>query len=49
MKKKQEILIVRITKAEKKIIDELRETESINVSALVRKLIREHYEKKQNK
>jgi len=46
MKKKQEILIARITKAEKAMIDELKETESINVSALIRHLIKEHYEKK---
>ena len=47
-KKKQEILIVRITKAEKKMIEELKRNESINMSAFVRNAIRNHYEKNQN-
>jgi hypothetical protein len=45
MKKKQEIIVIRITEIEKEMIRELRQKKSINVSSLVRNLIQEYYEK----
>ena len=44
MKKKQEIVIIRVTKVEKAMIQELKETNSINISALIRNFIKNYYE-----
>jgi len=46
-KNKQEVLIIRITEEEKRMVKELRENESINISAFVRNAIR-NYHKESN-
>jgi len=45
-KNKQDIIIVRVTEVEKAMVKELKEVDSINISALIRSLIRDYYEKK---
>ena len=47
-KKKQNVIIIRVTDSEKEMVDKMRKENAINISSLVRKLIREHYEKKSN-
>jgi len=47
-KNKQEVIIVRVTKIEKQMVKELKEKDSINISALIRNFIRDYYEKNKN-
>ena len=44
-KKKQDIIIIRVTDLESKMAKELREDYSINISSLLRKSIHENYNK----
>jgi len=47
--KKDKILIVRISEKEDEIIKELRDTYSVNLSCLVREMIKKYYENRKNK
>jgi len=42
--KKQNVIIIRLTDVEKQIVSEMRDSHAINISGLVRKILREHYE-----
>lgn len=46
--KKDKILIVRITDEEDKMVKELRKNESINMSNLIREMIKKHYENRKS-
>ena len=45
MKKKNHTILVRITEKDKQMIEELREKRAINISSLIRKSIKEYYDK----
>lgn len=47
--KKQSVIIIRLTDAEKLMVKKLREEKSINLSSLVRNFIRDYYEKNNGK
>lgn len=47
MKKRDKVIIIRVTEEEENIVKELRKKHSVNISNLVREFLRNYYEKKE--